>query len=82
MIKAKDPWLQQINIAIPGFFVGTPPESTQPVELPFQSNAKEEVTSSLPVLEEMAKVVEVSDSKEETITFSYISLYPLDKTRT
>ena len=59
MIKAKDPWLQQINIAIPGFLVGTPLESTQPVELPFQRIAEEEATSSLLVPEVTAKVVEV-----------------------
>ena len=70
MIKAKDPWLQQINIAIPGFFVGTPLESTQPVELPFQRTAEEEATSSLLVPEVTAKVVEVSDFEEDFEVFN------------
>ena len=79
MIKAKDPWLQQINIAIPGFFVGTPPESTQPVELPFQRIAEEEATSSLLVPEVTTKVVEVSDFEEDFKVFNQpLSLEPID----
>ena len=79
MIKAKDPWLQQINIAIPGFFVGTPLESTQPVELPFQRIAEEEATSSLLVPEVTTKVVEVSDSEEDFKVFNQpLSSEPID----
>ena len=79
MIKAKDPWLQQINIAIPGFLVGTPLESTQPVELPFQRTAEEEATSSLLVPEVTTKVVEVSDSEEDFKVFNQpLSSEPID----
>ena len=79
MIKAKDPWLQQINIAIPGFLVSTPLESTQPVELPFQHIAEEEATSSLLVPEVIAKVVEVSDSEEDFEVFNQpLSPEPID----
>ena len=79
MIKAKDPWLQQINIAIPGFFVGTPLESTQPVELPFQHTTEEEATSSLLVPEVTTKVVEVSDFEEDFKVFNQpLSLEPID----
>ena len=72
MIKAKDPWLQQINIAIPVFLVSTPPEGTQPVELPLQRSAEEKATSSYPVLEETAKVMEVLDSEEDFEVFDQL----------
>ena len=72
MIKAKDPQLQQINIAIPDFFASTPLEGTQLVELPFQHSAEEEATSSHPVLEETAKVVEVLDSDEDFEVFDQL----------
>ena len=42
------------------------------MELPFQRSAEEKATSSLLVLEEMAKVVEVSDSKEEFDIFDQL----------
>ena len=72
VIKAKDPQLQQVNIVVPGFLVSTLPEGTQLVELPFQLSAEEEATSSHLVLEETAKVVEVSDSEEEFEVFDQL----------
>ena len=70
MIKAKDPQLQQINIVVPGFLASTSPKGTQLAELPFQRSAEEEAT--LPVLEEMAKVVEISDFEEEFEIFDQL----------
>ena len=72
VIKAKDPQLQQVNIVVPGFLVSTLPEGTQLVELPFQLSAEEEAASSHLVLEETAKVVEVSDSEEEFEVFDQL----------
>ena len=65
VIKAKDPRLYQINIAVLGFLTGPPPEGTHLIELPSQCSAKEEATSSHLVFEEATKVVEVSDSEED-----------------
>ena len=70
VIKAKDPWLHQINITILGFLTGPPPEGTHQVELPTQRCAKEELTSSHLALEEVVKVVEVLDSKEDFEAFN------------
>ena len=70
MIKTKDPWLHQINIAILGFLTGPPPKVTHQVKLPSQRSAEKEATSSHLALEEEAvKVVEVSDSKEDFEAF-------------
>ena len=38
VIKAKDPQLHQINIAVLGFLIGPPPKGTHLVELPSQRN--------------------------------------------
>ena len=70
MIKAKDPRLQQSNIAILGFLTSTSPKGTQLAELPFQGNAEEEVI--LPVLKEMAKAVEISYFEEEFKIFDQL----------
>jgi len=64
VIKAKDPQLHQINIAILGFLTSPPPEGTHQVELPSQRSAEEKATSSHLILEEVIGVVEVSDSEE------------------
>lgn len=36
VIKAKDSWLHKINVAVPGFLAGPPPEGTHRVELSSQ----------------------------------------------
>ena len=64
MIKAKDPQLHQINIAIPGFLTGPPPEGTHQVELPSQHSAEEEATFSHLIPKEAVEVVEVSNFDE------------------
>ena len=63
IIKAKDPWLQQINIAILGFLTSSPPEGTHQVGLPTQCITKEKATSSHSTPEEeTVRVIEVLDS--------------------
>ena len=70
VIKAKDPWLHQINIVVPGFLGGPPPVGTQPVELPTQRVSREEATSLYPAPEEeVTKVIEVVDSEEDFKVF-------------
>ena len=67
VIKVKDPWLHQINIAVPGFLTGPPFAGTQPVDLPIQRAPKEDATSSNTApKEEAPRVVEVVDSSEDT----------------
>lgn len=67
IIKAKDPQLHQINIAVPGFLNGPPPEGTHPVELPAQRASKEEAApSSLAPEEEATKVIKVVDVGEDS----------------
>ena len=66
IIKAKDPRLHQINVAMPGFLIGPPLEGTHQVELPNQRATEEEVISSDSTQEEEAtRVFEVVDSEEE-----------------
>ena len=66
VIKAKDPRLHQINVAMPGFLTGPPPEGTHQVELPNQRATEEEVISSDSTQEEEAtSVFEVVDLEEE-----------------
>ena len=73
-IKAKDSRLHQINVAVPGFLIGTPSKGTQQVLLPVQHIAKGKATSSNPTQEgEAAKVIEVVDTEEEFEVFD-----PLD----
>ena len=45
IIKAKDPRLHQINVAMLGFLTGPPPERSHQVELPNQRATEEEVIS-------------------------------------
>ena len=42
------------------------------MELPFHCNVEEEATTSHPVLEETAKVMEVSDSEEDFEVFDQL----------
>ena len=67
VIKAKDPWLHQINVAIPRFLTSPPSEGTLQVELPTQCIAEEETT--LAQDEETVKVIEVVDSEEDFEVF-------------
>ena len=70
MIKATDPLLHQINIAVLGFLVtGPAPEGMQQVELPFQHTAEEEATLSQPIIKE-EEVVEVSDFEDDFEIFN------------
>ena len=69
VIKVKDPWLYQINIAIMGFLTCPLPEGTHQIELPSQRSAEEEATSSQLVPKETIKVVEVLDSNEDFEAF-------------
>nr|POF00146.1 hypothetical protein CFP56_19102 [Quercus suber]POF09861.1 hypothetical protein CFP56_74020 [Quercus suber] len=63
---AKDPRLQQINIAIPVFLASLPPKVTHQVELPTQSVTKEEATSSHSTPdEEIVRVIEVLNFEED-----------------
>ena len=85
VIKAKDPYLQRINIAAPGFLITGPipegtlstsskPEGIPKVALPPQHTV-EEGTSSHPSIikeEEEKEVVEVSDFEDEFDVFNQI----------
>ena len=70
VIKANDPRLHHINIAVPSFLASPALEGTQLIELPFQCTVEEEATLSQPTPEETAKVVEVSDSEEDFEVFN------------
>lgn len=69
VIKAKDPQLHQINIAVPSFLFGPPLKGTHLIELPSQRSAKEKATSSHLIPEEAAKVMELLDSEEDFQVF-------------
>ena len=70
VIKAKDPQLQQINIAVARFLASPPLEGTQQVELPIQRVTKEEATSLHPAPEEEnIRIIEVVDSEEDFKVF-------------
>ena len=45
VIKVKDPQLKQINVTVPGFLTGPPPEGTHQAVLPVQPIAEEGATS-------------------------------------
>ena len=67
MIRARDPCLHQINIAVLGFLILDPvPEGVQKVAFPFQRTTEEEATLSQPMIkeEEQEELVEVSDSED------------------
>ena len=71
VIKARDPCLHQINVAVLGFLVPGPvPTGIQQVKLPFQSAAKEEATPSQPTIKGEEQVVEFSNSKDEFEVFN------------
>ena len=77
VIKAKDPWLHQINVAIPGFLIGPPSEGIHPVALLVQHMAKEEATFSNSTQEgEVVKVIEVVDLEEGFKVFN--RPYPIE----
>ena len=72
MIKARDPRLLQINVAVLDFLITSPiPEGVLQVELPFWPTAEVEATpSQLIIKEEEEEIVEVSDSEENYEVFS------------
>ena len=73
MIKARDPHLHQINVAVPGFLVSSPiPKGVLQVELPFLFAAEVEATSSQPIIkeEEEEEIVDVSDSEDDYEIFN------------
>ena len=80
MIKARDPLLQRISVAAPGFLISSPipegtlatgsiPEGIPKVAVPPQQ-ATEVATSSHPTNTEEEEVVEVSDSEDEFEIFN------------
>ena len=75
VIKAKDPRLKQINIAVPGFLTSLPLEGTHQAVLPVQSIAEEGATSLGSAREkEVVKIIKVTDSKEEFEVFDQLDL--------
>ena len=75
VIKAKDPRLKQINIAVPGFLTGPPLEGTHQAVLLVQPIAEEGATSSGSAQEEeMVKIIKVTDSEEEFEVFDQLDL--------
>lgn len=71
VIKAKDPFLHQINIAVPGFLVTSPVlEGVQQIELPFLRAVEEEATPSQATIKEEEVVVEISESKDDFEIFN------------
>ena len=85
VIKAKDPYLQRINIAAPGFLITGPipegtlstsskPEGIPKVALPPQHTAEEGISSHPSIIkeEEEKEVVEVSDFEDEFDVFNQI----------
>lgn len=67
VIKAKDSWLHQIDVAVLGFLIDPPPKGTHPIALLFQHIAEEETTSSN--LTQEGKAVKVVDSEEDFEVF-------------
>lgn len=85
MIRAKDPHLHQISVAVEGFLLpeGAPipkgtlttqpiPEGIPTVPLPPQHTA-DEATSSHPIIKEKEEVVEVLDSEDDFKAFNLLS---------
>ena len=71
IIKAKDPRLHQISVAILGFLIIDPIlEGIPKVALPSQRTAEEEATSSLPTTKEKEEVVKVSESEDDFEVFN------------
>ena len=70
-IKAKDPHLHQISVAILGFLITDPiPEGILKIALPSQQTAKEEATSSQPTTKEEEETIEVSGSEDDFEVFN------------
>ena len=65
IIKARDPRLYLINVAVLGFLTGPPPEGIYQVKLFGQRAIKEEVISSDSTQEEFVRIFEVVDSEED-----------------
>ncbi|KAK9997119.1 hypothetical protein SO802_021805 [Lithocarpus litseifolius] len=72
-IKARDPRLHQISIAVPSFLVIDPIlEGVPKVDLPFLRTAKEAATPSQPAIKEEEEVVDISESKDDFEVFNYL----------
>ena len=72
VIKARDPHLHQINVAVPGFLIFGPiPECVLQVKLPSLFAAKAKATPSKPIIkeEEGEEIVDVLDSKDDYEVF-------------
>ena len=74
VIKAKDPQLAKIDIAVPRFLVGPPPKGTQDVVLTAQQvaeiiQAKEEFISLDEVQQEHARELVIIDLKKDFKVF-------------
>ena len=59
VIKAKDPWLLLIDVAVPGFLTGPPLKGTQNVELTDHQIAK--------ILQAEEEVILLDEKQEETV---------------
>jgi len=73
VIKARDPRLHQINVAVPGFLVTSPVlEGVLQVELPSRSATEVEATSSQLIIkeEEEEEIVEVSYFEDDFEVFN------------
>ena len=82
MIKAKDPYLHCISIAILGFLLPDPipegvlttnpiPEGIPKVELSSQQAAEEKATPSQPAINEKEEVVDISEFEDDFEVFKH-----------
>ena len=72
IIKARDPRLHQISVAVPSFLTTNPiPEGIPNIALPSQRITKEEATSSQPTIKEEEEIVEVSNSEDDFEVFNW-----------
>ena len=75
VIKAKDPGLNQINVAVPRFLIGPPLEGTHQAVLPVQSTIEEGATSlGSTQEEEVVKIIKMIDSEEDFEVFDQLDL--------
>ena len=80
VIKARDPRLQQINVAAPGFLITGPiPEDVLTTNCILEGKSKLEASFSHPIIKEKEKeqeeeeeeeIVEASDSKDDFEVFN------------
>jgi len=73
VIKARDPRLHQINVAIPSFLIPGPiPDGVLQVELPSRFATKAKATPSQPIIkeEEGEEIVDVSDLEDDYEVFN------------